>query len=53
MVLKIDNAGKLEERNGEYFTYFDKKIDAADVVKAVHRNNKKNKEEFWHKFTDE
>lgn len=49
--IEMDNPGKLVQKGEEYFTSFKRKVEADDVVTAIHRNEKK--ETLWHKYTDE
>jgi N-acetylmuramoyl-L-alanine amidase len=49
--IEIDNAGRLDKKGDEYYTYFNAKIEPENVVKGIHRNE--TEETYWHKYTDE
>lgn len=49
--IEMDNPGRLNEKGSEFLTSFKAKVDPSNVMKAVHRNEKK--ETLWHTYTDE
>ena len=48
--VEIDNAGRLHERDGRLFTWFEREIDSAEAVQGVHRNETETC--WWHRFPD-
>jgi N-acetylmuramoyl-L-alanine amidase len=46
---ELENAGQLEEKNGRYLSWFGREYPAAEVVRAVHRNQ--TRPTCWHRFT--
>ena len=49
--IEIDNAGRLHERDGRLFTWFECEIDAAEAVEGVHRHETESC--WWHRFPDQ
>lgn len=48
--IEIDNAGILEKSGSEYMAWFGKPYPENEVIKAIHRNE--SKEKYWHCFTE-
>ena len=48
--IEIDNAGILEPSGDQFVSWFGKKYTVSEVVKAVHRNE--SKEKYWHLYTE-
>ena len=48
--IEIDNPGPLEYKDGNYYTWFGRKVDPSEVMKATHRNQ--NKPGYWHRYTE-
>ncbi len=48
--IELDNAGALEKAGSDYVSWFGKKYIDSDVIKAVHRNEKKPR--YWHLYTE-
>lgn len=48
--IEIDNAGILEKSGSEYVAWFGKPYPENEVIKAIHRNE--SKEKYWHCFTE-
>jgi len=48
--IEIDNAGILEKSGSEYVAWFGKRYPENEVIKAIHRNE--SKEKYWHCFTE-
>ena len=49
--IEIDNAGLLTKVGDRYQSWFGRKYDADEVIKAVHRNE--HVERYWHAYTEE
>ena len=48
--IEIDNAGRLQERHGDLYTWFERRIDSSDAVQGVHRHETGTC--WWHRFAD-
>ena len=46
--IEIDNAGRLEQREGRLSTWFEREIDRADAVAGVHRHE--DVSSWWHSY---
>jgi len=46
--IEIDNAGLLEEKDGDFVSWFGRSYPLKEVVKGIHRNQTKHS--FWHAF---
>jgi N-acetylmuramoyl-L-alanine amidase len=49
--IEIDNAGQLEEKDGQYVSWFGRVYPAEEVVRGVHRNQ--TQPTYWHRYCDE
>ena len=49
--IEIDNAGKLEEQDDQYVSWFGKAYPREEVILAVHRNQ--TEMSFWHSYPDD
>jgi N-acetylmuramoyl-L-alanine amidase len=49
--IEIDNAGQLEEKDGQYLSWFGRAYPEGEVVRGMHRNQ--TQETCWHCFPDE
>lgn len=49
--IEIDNAGQLEEEDGQYISWFGKAYPPEEVVRGVHRNQ--TEPTCWHRFPQE
>lgn len=49
--IEIDNAGILTQRTDGYYSWFGRKYDEKDVVKAIHRNE--SSPSYWHAYTEQ
>ncbi|TRX58601.1 N-acetylmuramoyl-L-alanine amidase [Fulvivirga sp. M361] len=50
--IELDNAGKLEERKLNYYSWFGKKYNAGEVYKIEQNNESQSKCEYWHAYTE-
>ncbi|SVD49484.1 uncharacterized protein METZ01_LOCUS402338, partial [marine metagenome] len=46
--VEIDNPGRLHQRDGRLFTWFEREIAEADAVQGVHRNESASS--WWHRY---
>lgn len=49
--IEIDNAGQLEEKDGQYVSWFGRAYPPEEVVRGVHRNQ--TQPTYWHRFPEE
>jgi len=49
--IEIDNAGQLEEKDGQYVSWFGRAYPPEEVVRGVHRNQ--TQPTYWHRYPDE
>jgi N-acetylmuramoyl-L-alanine amidase len=49
--IEIDNAGILNKREDGYYSWFGRKYEEKDVVKAIHRNE--TLPAYWHAYTEQ
>ena len=47
---EIDNAGQLQEEEGQYISWFGRQYPEDEVVAGVHRNQ--TQQSYWHKYTE-
>ena len=49
--LELDNAGRLTKSGEQFISWFGRSYPEQEVIKAVHRNEKK--PSYWHRFSEE